>query len=234
MSKDNRDLLSNEAKETSNLQQSEESGRNYGSSSNSNSNLKVQHLKEKEENTNNDGHKNQLFQEGIPWEIYVSRALSAWGDRIWDFSLGIFMNLISPESLRLVAIQGFIVNISVIIFGSFIGNWIDRNPRLLAAKIFLSIQNIAVAIACAVLVIHFTILSEKVHEHINYSKYYNDNTYTKVLCYHHYSNVNIFIGHPKMGCTINCNIDCEYRKPSVSWTKNCSRKGLDCCRCWGQ
>ena len=161
MSKDNKELLSDEAKETLHLQESEGSGKNYGSSSNSN--LKIQHLKEKDENTNSDDHKNQVLQEGIPWEIYVSRALSAWGDRIWNFALGIFMNLIAPESLRLAAIQGFVINISVIIFGSFIGNWIDRNRRLLAAKIFLSIQNIAVAIACAVLVVHFTILSEKVN-----------------------------------------------------------------------
>ena len=161
MSKDNRDLLSNEAKDTLHLQQSEKNGKIYGSSSNSI--VKIQHLKEKDENTDSEDHKNRVLQEGIPWEIYVSRALSAWGDRIWDFALGIFMNLIAPESLRLAAIQGFVINISVIIFGSFIGNWIDRNRRLLAAKIFLSIQNIAVVIACAVLVVHFTILSEKVN-----------------------------------------------------------------------
>ena len=171
MSKDNISLLFNEDKETSHLQQSEGKGNNYGSSSNSNSVLKVQHLKEKEVNTESNGYKSQLLLEGIPWQIYVSRALSAWGDRIWDFALGIFMNLIAPESLRLAAIQGFVVNISVIIFGSFIGNWIDRNRRLLAAKIFLSIQNIAVAIACAVLVVHFTILSDKVNKVISYFRY---------------------------------------------------------------
>ena len=100
--------------------------------------------------------------EQIPWQIYLSRALSAWGDRIWDFALGIFMNLINPESLRLAAIQGFLLNISVILFGSAIGNWIDRNKRLFTVKTFLLVQNIAVAIACAILAVHFFVLIDKV------------------------------------------------------------------------
>ena len=91
----------------------------------------------------------------IPWQIYLSRVLSAWGDRIWDFALGIFMNLICPESLRLAAIQGFLINISVILFGSAVGNWIDKNKRLFAAKVFLIVQNVAVAVACCALALHF-------------------------------------------------------------------------------
>ena len=113
---------------------------------------KVQKLKEKAKKKRE---KYISATKGIPWQIYLSRALSAWGDRIWDFALGIFMNLIHPESLRLAAVQGFVINISVILFGSTIGNWIDRNKRLFAAKIFLAVQNIAVALACGILVIHF-------------------------------------------------------------------------------
>lgn len=98
----------------------------------------------------------------IPWKIYISRALSAWGDRIWAFGVGIFMNKLAPENLRLVAIQGFVISISVILFGAAIGNWIDRNKRLLAAKVFLAIQNVSVAIACVVLVVHFLLLDTQV------------------------------------------------------------------------
>ena len=105
---------------------------------------------------------NALNPKGMPWKMYVSRALSAWGDRIWDFGLGIFMNKLAPENLRLVAIQGFVVSLSVIIFGAAIGNWIDRNKRLLAAKLFLSIQNVSVAIACTILVVNFVLFEEKV------------------------------------------------------------------------
>ena len=166
MSKNHQELPVNESMEISPLQHSETRDKDYGAS-HSTSTLELQRLienrnfvssKREKENHNNSG----APTEGVPWKIYVSRALSAWGDRIWAFGLGIFMNKIAPESLRLVAIQGFVISISVIIFGSAIGNWIDRNKRLLAAKIFLSIQNIAVAIACAIVAIHFVLLSEQV------------------------------------------------------------------------
>ena len=98
----------------------------------------------------------------IPWKIYLSRALSAWGDRIWAFSVGIFMNKLAPENLRVVAIYGFVISISVIIFGALIGNWIDRTKRLFAAKLLLSVQNLSVASACIVIVGHYTIWKERV------------------------------------------------------------------------
>ena len=98
----------------------------------------------------------------IPWKIYLSRALSAWGDRIWAFSVGIFMNKLAPENLRVVAIYGFVISISVIVFGAMIGNWIDRNKRLLAAQVLLSVQNLSVALACIVIVGHYMLWKEKV------------------------------------------------------------------------
>ena len=133
--------------------------RTYGiSDSESTSTSNVQRPKQ----TTKDRKQNYLSHGEIPWEIYLSRALSAWGDRIWDFALGIFMNLINPESLRLAAIQGLLLNISIILFGSVIGNWIDRNKRLFAVKTFLIVQNVAVAIACGILAVHFFALTDKV------------------------------------------------------------------------
>jgi iron-regulated transporter 1 len=72
--------------------------------------------------------------------------MTAWGDRLWSFGAGIFMNLLAPENLRLVAIYGFATSVSVIVFGAVIGAWIDRTSRLTAAKTFLVIQNLVVAI----------------------------------------------------------------------------------------
>lgn len=116
-----------------------------------------------ESNSNESGeHSSTGRNSPIPWKIYISRALSAWGDRIWAFAVGIFMNKLAPESLRVVAIYGFVISISVIIFGASIGNWIDRNKRLLAAKVFLFIQNLSVAIACVIVVGHYLFWEEKV------------------------------------------------------------------------
>ena len=159
MNDDSQENLVNVSKETSPLRKYGGDEKHYGSEATAG--VKVQNLKEKDHVVNN-SYKAEGTPSKMPWEIYLSRALSAWGDRIWDFSLGIFMNKLAPESLRLAAIQGFVVNVSVIIFGSFIGNWIDKNKRLLAAKLFLSIQNIAVAVSCVILVLHFTLLSDMV------------------------------------------------------------------------
>ena len=91
----------------------------------------------------------------IPWKIYVSRALSAWGDRLWSFGAGIFMVELAPENLRLVSIYGLVLSVSVIIFGAFIGDWIDKSKRLTAAKFFLAVQNLSTALSCVLLGLYF-------------------------------------------------------------------------------
>ncbi len=71
----------------------------------------------------------------VPWKIYVSRALSAWGDRMWSYGSGLFMTSLDEEgSLRVVAIYGFVSCLSIIILGPVIGNWIDRSNRLTSAQ----------------------------------------------------------------------------------------------------
>ena len=91
----------------------------------------------------------------IPWKIYFSRGLSAWGDRLWSFGAGIFMVELAPENLRLVSIYGLVLSVSVIIFGAFIGDWIDKSKRLTAAKLFLAVQNLATAFSCILLGLYF-------------------------------------------------------------------------------
>ena len=89
------------------------------------------------------------------WQIYVSRGLSNWGDRLWAFGIGIFMNKLDPSNLQLVAVFGFVMSISVIFFGPAIGGWVDRTKRLKSAITFLVLQNLTVAVTCVMLVIHF-------------------------------------------------------------------------------
>ena len=91
----------------------------------------------------------------IPWKIYISRTLSAWGDRLWSFGAGIFMVDLAPENLRLVSIYGLVLSISVIVFGAFIGDWIDKTKRLTTAKFFLAVQNLSTALSCILLGLYF-------------------------------------------------------------------------------
>eukprot|EP00095_Tigriopus_kingsejongensis_P004721 snap_masked-scaffold931_size79642-processed-gene-0.3 protein:Tk04721 transcript:snap_masked-scaffold931_size79642-processed-gene-0.3-mRNA-1 annotation:"putative ferroportin" len=92
---------------------------------------------------------------GTPWKIFASRTCSAWGDRLWMFAGGLFMTKLDPSSLRLVAIYGFVTSMVVILLGAPLGNWIDRSGRMRSAKTLLIVQNLAVALSCAMLFWHF-------------------------------------------------------------------------------
>ena len=57
--------------------------------------------------------------------------------------------------LRLVAIYGLVMSLSVLVFGAAVGAWIDRNERILSAKTFLIFQNAAVAVSGGLLAAFF-------------------------------------------------------------------------------
>ena len=96
------------------------------------------------------------------WKIYISRALSNWGDRLWSFGMAIFVNKLDASNLRLPAIYGFVISISVIFLGPVVGSWIDKSKRLEAAVTFLILQNLIIAATCLILVIHFLYLVNSV------------------------------------------------------------------------
>ncbi|KAM4561563.1 solute carrier family 40 member 1 [Fundulus diaphanus] len=89
--------------------------------------------------------------------IYMSHALSTWGDRMWNFAVAVFLVELYGNSLLLTAVYGLVVAGSVLLLGANIGNWVDRNPRLKVAQTSLLVQNSCV-IVCGVLlmlVFHF-------------------------------------------------------------------------------
>ncbi|XP_060081691.1 solute carrier family 40 member 1-like [Ylistrum balloti] len=85
------------------------------------------------------------------WFVYISHFLSAWGDRMWSFGVGIFLVQLEPISLRLVAVYGFANGGAILLLGAIVGDWVDRTARLSAAKWTLMIQNLSVCL-CSVLV----------------------------------------------------------------------------------
>ena len=89
------------------------------------------------------------------WRLLCSRFLTAWGDRLWAFGLSLLVIKLRPEDLTLVSINGLVNCIASIVFGAFIGNWIDKTTRLRAAKTFLVIQNVSVALCCGLLAAFF-------------------------------------------------------------------------------
>ena len=95
-----------------------------------------------------------LWRGGV-WKLYISRALTAWGDRLWAFGLGLLLFKIFPENLTLVAAYGLAKCVVSITLGAAVGNWIDSSTRLTAAKCFLIIQNSFVALDCSLFAAFF-------------------------------------------------------------------------------
>ncbi|XP_038044954.1 solute carrier family 40 member 1-like [Patiria miniata] len=89
--------------------------------------------------------------------IYCSQFFSAWGDRMWTFAVALYLVEIEDNSLRLTAVFGFALTISVLLFGTLVGQWVDRTPRLSATRQSLVIQNSGVIInaVCLLILLHF-------------------------------------------------------------------------------
>ncbi|XP_037089441.1 solute carrier family 40 member 1-like [Pollicipes pollicipes] len=84
--------------------------------------------------------------------MYLAASLSAWGDRMWTFAVGLYMVYATPNSLRLTALYGLVISVSVIVLGAPVGRWVDHTARLRAAQLSLVVQNVSVC-TCAVILI---------------------------------------------------------------------------------
>ncbi|KAG8443029.1 hypothetical protein GDO86_011735 [Hymenochirus boettgeri] len=92
--------------------------------------------------------------------VYVSCALSIWGDRMWHFAISVFLIELYGHNLLLTAVFGLVVAGSVLVFGAFIGDWIDRKPRNKVAHASLFIQNSSVTACCIILMLVFSYKAE--------------------------------------------------------------------------
>ena len=49
---------------------------------------------------------------------------------MWTFAVSLLLVVLYPGSLLLPGIHGFIVQLTVAIFGTFVGDYVDYNPRI--------------------------------------------------------------------------------------------------------
>ena len=80
---------------------------------------------------------------------------SAWGDRMWNFAIGLYLIKLTPGSLRLAAIYGLAWTSFAIVFTPIIGVWIDHTARIKVIRYSLLMQNLLVIVDAITLLVVF-------------------------------------------------------------------------------
>eukprot|EP01025_Chloroclados_australasicus_P023527 TRINITY_DN23824_c1_g1_i3.p1 TRINITY_DN23824_c1_g1~~TRINITY_DN23824_c1_g1_i3.p1 ORF type:complete len:645 (-),score=40.50 TRINITY_DN23824_c1_g1_i3:1290-3224(-) len=89
--------------------------------------------------------------------LYISQALSTFGERAWDFMTGLILLKIDSSTLRLVAALGLSEDIAGMLLGPFIGHYIDRtSDRFKVAWQFYLVQNGGILCACVMAMLGLT------------------------------------------------------------------------------
>ncbi|XP_057458728.1 solute carrier family 40 member 1-like [Lotus japonicus] len=79
--------------------------------------------------------------------LYIGHFLARWGARMWEFSVGLYMINIWPDSLLYAAIYGAVESASTAVFGPLIGTWIDKFTYVKVLRLWLVTQNLSFVIA---------------------------------------------------------------------------------------
>ena len=62
--------------------------------------------------------------------LYISHGFSAWGDRMWQFALGLMISEVWLGTLVPISIYSFAIYIVAFLLVPLVGAWIDRADRL--------------------------------------------------------------------------------------------------------
>ncbi|WVZ79788.1 hypothetical protein U9M48_027325 [Paspalum notatum var. saurae] len=75
--------------------------------------------------------------------LYAGHALARWGARMWEFSVGLYMIRIWPDSLLFTAIYGVVESSSVAVFGPMVGTLVDKLTYLQVLRLWLLTQSLS-------------------------------------------------------------------------------------------
>eukprot|EP00884_Botryococcus_braunii_P015391 jgi/Botrbrau1/2535/Bobra.0079s0023.1 len=81
--------------------------------------------------------------------LYASHALATWGQRMWEFAVGLVMLELQPSSLQLVAVCGLLGSAARFLAGGAVGRYVDRTERYKAACTAYVLQNAAIAVSAS-------------------------------------------------------------------------------------
>ncbi|XP_024188843.1 solute carrier family 40 member 2 [Rosa chinensis] len=81
--------------------------------------------------------------------LYIGHFLARWGARMWEFSVGLYMINVWPDSLLFAAIYGAVESASTALFGPLVGRWVDKFSYVKILRVWLVTQNLSFMIAGA-------------------------------------------------------------------------------------
>ncbi|KAI3474256.1 hypothetical protein Pfo_029044 [Paulownia fortunei] len=87
------------------------------------------------------------FSSSLLVNLYVGHFLARWGARMWEFSVGLYMINVWPDSLLLAAAYGVVESASTALFGPFIGQWVDKFSYIQVLQLWLLSQNLSFMVA---------------------------------------------------------------------------------------
>ncbi|KAF0901856.1 hypothetical protein E2562_006478 [Oryza meyeriana var. granulata] len=79
--------------------------------------------------------------------LYVGHFLARWGARMWEFSVGLYMIRIWPDSLLLTAVYGVVEASAVAALGPMVGAVVDRLTYLQVLRLWLLVQSLSFVVA---------------------------------------------------------------------------------------
>lgn len=79
--------------------------------------------------------------------LYVGHFLARWGARMWEFSVGLYMIRIWPDSLLFAAVYGVVEASSVAVFGPMVGTLVERLTYLQVLGLWLLVQSSSFIVA---------------------------------------------------------------------------------------
>eukprot|EP00729_Bicosta_minor_P007195 gene7195-11584_t len=84
-------------------------------------------------------------------KLYISHFLSAWGDRMFEFAVGLLLINVWPDTLLLVAFYGLVGSVGNVLGGAPVGEWVDRGDRLMVVRRALMVANGTVVFSAVLL-----------------------------------------------------------------------------------
>lgn len=114
-------------------------------------------MEDEEEQLPHQHHHSHHHQDPIPTSLlislYIGHFLARWGARTWEFSVGLYMISVWPNSLLMAAAYGVVESAATTVFGPLVGQWVDNSSYPKVLRVWLLTQNLSFIVAGITMVV---------------------------------------------------------------------------------